>query len=114
MTDKEGNAKLATAKMQTQLDLDEETRDMCLENNILQYVERIDTAICRTYEDVNSIKHRLIRDPDAPDQRRLRFEIHLTGDPTKILEDEKKLYMIFFREIPEEKQDLFTFTYRTP
>lgn len=92
--------------------LDEETIEMCIRNGLIPYVEKVDSEIFRVYKNVIMIRHRVLDYGDIPKQERLRFEIHLTGEPEEILQDEKKLYDFLFSQIPDEKQDFFSFTYR--
>jgi len=98
----------------TDLQLDEETTEMCIRNGLLPYVEKVDNEIYKVYKNVIMIKHRVLDYGDIPKQERLRFEIHLTGDPEEILKDEKKLHAFLFSQVPKEKQDFFSLTYRIP
>lgn len=92
--------------------LDEETTKMCIRNGLLPYVEKVDNEIFRVYKNVIMIKHRVLDYGDILKQERLRFEIHLTGEPDEILQDEKKLHAFLFSQVPDEKQDFFSLTYR--
>jgi len=94
--------------------LDADVEEWCRKQDILRYVGRLDTAIYDIYKNVRTIRHRLVVHPEIPGQRKVRFEIHLTGEPLQILKDEKKLYATFFRQVPAERQHLFSFTYRIP
>jgi len=96
----------------TELQLDEETAKMCMKNALITYIKRLDAEIYKTYENVSMIKHRVLDYGDPIDGERLRFEIHLTGEPEEILKSEKKLHAFLFKSIPEEKQHFFSFTYR--
>ena len=96
------------------LPLDEETRNMCIRNGLLPYIQRVDDEIIRVYKNVIAIKHRVLDYGDIPKEERLRFEIHLTGEPEEILKDEKKFHTFLFNQIPEEKQHFFSLTYRIP
>lgn len=92
--------------------LDAETMDMCQRNGLLPYIELLDRMIRGIYHNVRDIKHRILVLPSSSKNERLRFEIHLSGKPAQILADERKFHEIFFEQIPEEKQDFFSVTYR--
>jgi hypothetical protein len=108
------NTSEAGADIPTELQLDEETTKMCNQNGLLTYMKILDAEIYKTYKNVIMIKHRVLDYGDMLKQERLRFEIHLTGEPEEILKDEKKLHAFLFSQIPKEKQDFFSITYRIP
>lgn len=101
-------------ELHTTLPMDKETLRMCLENGILSYVRKLDSEIYNIYKNVITVKYRLLEDGDIPEKRVLRIEINLTGDPIQILQDEKRLHAFLFSDVPEEKQHLFSITYRIP
>jgi hypothetical protein len=90
----------------------QDVEEMCRSCGLSQYVEVLDKEIREIYPNVELIKHRLLDDPEVPGYQRLRFEIHLAGKPSQILRSEKKFHEVFFKEVPEEKQEFFSFTYR--
>jgi hypothetical protein len=92
--------------------LDSDVQSMALKKNLLPYVSQLRNTILETYRGVIFVNSKLIEDPEAPDYERISFEIHLTGEPTQILKDEKAFHTIFFQKVPDEKQKFFTFTYR--
>ncbi len=95
-------------------DLDKETEDMCLKYDLLPYIEKIRSGIYEAYHNVVAVKQERTEDPEIEDYEKVCFEIHLSGESAQILEDEEKFYTIFFKEIPEDKQEFFTFTYCIP
>ena len=101
-------------ELHTTLQMGKETLIMCIENGILSYVRRLDSEIYNIYKNVITVKYRLLEDGDIPEKRVLRIEINLTGDPIQILQDEKRLHAFLFSDVPEEKQHLFSITYRIP
>lgn len=102
---------LAEIDEHTELLLDEKTKDMCRKHGLLPYIRQIRNRIYDTYQGVSSVEQEGTEDPEIPDCEKVCFEIHLTGEPTQILEDEEKFYAFFFKEVPKEKQQFFTFTY---
>lgn len=95
-----------------ELGLDSESQNICLENNLLPYIKQVHDTIYETYRSVSFVEPKLIEDPETPNYKKICFEIHLTGKPVQILEDEEKFYILFLEEVPEEKQHFFTITYR--
>lgn len=91
--------------------LDYETEAMCRKNNILPYIETIRDTIYKIYEGVKSVKVELVEDLSS-DRGQIDFEIHITGEPARILEDEERFYSLFFQEVPKNKQKFFVFSYR--
>jgi len=92
--------------------LDSESSSIFLENNLFQYIKQVHNTIYETYRGVSFVETKLIEDPEIPNDPKICFEIHLTGEPVQILEDEEKFYVLFFEEVPGEKQHFFTFTYQ--
>lgn len=92
--------------------LDNEVMEMCERNTLSSLVGPLDRLIRETYGNVETIKHRVLVRGDSPGYERLRFEIHLSGSPEQVLADEKRFNATFFSQIPEDKQDFFSFTYR--
>ena len=92
--------------------IDVKIMEMCHKNNLSQNVKILDKRIYEIYKQVQYIKHRILVDTEIPNCERIRFEIHLASESSQILSDEKRFYEVFFKEIPEEKQDFFSFTYR--
>jgi hypothetical protein len=76
------------------------------------YVDILDGKIRELYHDVKEIRHKILPLPDPSFPERLRFEIHLSGEPKQILSEEKLFHQAFFDIVPEEKQEFFSFTYR--
>jgi len=72
----------------------------------------VDRLIKETYDNVETIRHRVLVRGDSPGYERLQFVIHLSGKPEQILADEKRFRAKFFNVIPEAKQDLCLITYR--
>ena len=95
-------------------DLDKETEDMCLKHDLLPYIGEIRSRIYETYHNVISVEPKRTEDPEIEDYEKVCFDIHLSGESAQILKDEEKFYAIFFKEIPEDKQEFFTFTYYIP
>lgn len=93
-------------------ELFQDIEEMCRRNGLSQYVEVLDKKIPEIYPNVELIKHRLLDDPEVPGYQRIRFEIHLTGKPSQILGAEREFHKAFFKEVPEDKQGFFSFTYR--
>ena len=91
---------------------DDKTKNFYLQEVLLPYIELLDRKIYKIYHNVKDIKHRPLMDPETPDRRRIRFEIHLADKSAQILRDEKKFYAAFFDEVPPQSQDFFSFTYR--
>ena len=113
-SDKNSSILSPITELQTELLLDEETKDMCLRHDLLPHIEKIRSGIYETYHNVISVKQERTEDPEIEDYEKVCFEICLSGESTQILDDEEKFYTIFFREIPEDKQEFFTFTYAIP
>ena len=100
--------------METPSGLDKETEDMCLKYGLIPYIGKIRSRINEAYHNVTSVKLERTEDPEIEDYEKVCFEIHLSGESAQILEDEERFYAIFFKEIPEDKQEFFTFTYCIP
>ena len=98
--------------VESAVQLDSKAKNMCLKNNLLLYIKPIYDAIHEAYKGVDSVEIELTEDPEIPNYEKICFVIHLTGEPTRILTDEEKLYVLFFKRIPEDKQHFFVFTYR--
>jgi len=92
-------------------DLDKETEDMCLKHDLLPYIGEIRSSIYETYHNVISVEPKRTEDPEIEDYEKVCFEIHLSGESAQILQDKRKFYTIFFKEVPKEKQEFFTFTH---
>jgi hypothetical protein len=101
-----------TGIIRLQPPLDMETEDMCQRNGLMPYINLLDRKIHEIYPNVKDIRHRRLVLPGLPDYERLRFEIHLSGDPEEILRAEKQLHAFLFEKVPEDKQDFFSLTYR--
>ncbi len=79
--------------------------------SLAPYIDKIINLIRDSYHSIVSIKQEIVEDPEIPNYRKICFEINLLGKSDKILEDEEKFYDLFFKIIPEEQQQFFTFTY---
>lgn len=106
-----GIVQLFPSESSPELRLDYETEVMCRRNNILPYIETIRDTIYKTYEGVKFVKIQLAEDL-SPDYDGIDFEIHIRGEPARILEDEERFYFLFFQKVPKNKQKFFVFTYR--
>lgn len=93
-------------------ELFQDIEEMCRSYGLSQYAAVLDKKIREIYPNVELIKHRLLDDPEVPGYQRMRYEIHLTGKPSQILGAEREFYKAFFKEVPEDKQGFFSFTYR--
>ena len=91
--------------------MSEEVIEICEREGLSPYIEPVDKMIHRIYRGVDFIEHTLLRDPEAPELKQLCFEIHITGQPDEIIEDQKKFYRALIRQVPREKRRFFTFTY---
>ena len=98
--------------VESAVQLDSKAKNMCLKNDLLLYIKPIYDTIYEAHKGVDSVEVELVEDPEIPNYEKMCFEIHLTGEPTQILEDEKTLYTLFFEKIPEDKEHFFVFTYR--
>ena len=90
----------------------QDIEEMCRRNGLSRYVEVLEKRIPEIYPNVKAIKRRLVEDPEIPGYQRVRFEVHLTGEPSEILRCEEEFHKVFFKEVPEHKQEFFSFTYR--
>ena len=102
---------LSISDWQVETLLDQETLRVCKENGLLEYIDPLNDKIHEIYHNVIQIKHRVSVLPDTPEREVVRFEIHLSGAPARILADEKEFRSVFYEQVPEDKQDFFSFTY---
>lgn len=101
----------ATSSEAVVVKLDQETLRVCRENSLLEYIDPLNDKIHEIYHNVIQIRHRVLSFPDTPEREVVRFEIHLSGDPAQILADEKEFRSVFYEQVPEDRQDFFSFTY---
>jgi len=105
------DAHSATPSESVLTNLDQETLQVCQKNGLLEYIDLLNDEIHKIYHNVTQIRHRILMLPDMSEHEIVRFEIHLSGAPAQILADEKEFRSIFFEQVPEDKQDFFSFTY---
>ncbi len=89
----------------------EEVIEICEREGLSPYIEPLNKMINRAYRGVDLIEHTLLRDPEVPEREQVCFEIHITGKPDEIIEDQREFYRALIKQIPREKRDFFTFTY---
>lgn len=110
---KASGEKIPNIPLQTTVErMDEEAMEICQRKGLSPYIKTLDNMIYETYQGVDFIEHSLLKDPDTPEHEQLCFEIHITSEPDKIIEDQREFYLAFIQQVPREKRHFFTFTYR--
>lgn len=108
-----GGEDTSNVPLQTTMErMDEEAMEICQRKGLSPYIKTLDNMIYETYQGVDFIEHSLLKDPDTPEHEQLCFEIHITGEPDKIIGDQREFYLAFIKQVPREKRHFFTFTYR--
>lgn len=92
--------------------IDRDTINMCRRKGLMPYIIPINNIIWGTYRGINHVNLEKIEDPEKAENEKLCFEIHLTSDPNKVLDDEDIFYTHFFNKVPQKMREFFVFIYQ--